>query len=99
MRRVRDPAPCDLLKSAKFPPLGFDAVLGILLVLVAAVALVACGGEDGERATLALDFQPNAAHAGIYTALGDDLDADRELELRVRVPSASTDSLKLLAAG
>src|ERR687895_733991 len=35
----------------------------------------------------------------IYAALGDDLDADRELELRVRVPSASTDSLKLLAAG
>jgi putative hydroxymethylpyrimidine transport system substrate-binding protein len=68
-------------------------------VLVATVGLTACGDDDGEQATLALDFQPNAAHAGIYAALGDDLDADRELDLRVRVPSASTDSLKLLAAG
>ena len=68
-------------------------------MLAATVALAACGGDDGEQATLALDFQPNAAHAGIYAALGDDLDADRELDLRVRVPSASTDSLKLLAAG
>jgi putative hydroxymethylpyrimidine transport system substrate-binding protein len=68
-------------------------------VLIASLALAACGGDDGEQATLALDFQPNAAHAGIYAALGDDLDADRQLDMRVRVPSASTDSLKLLAAG
>src|ERR671919_2855180 len=99
MRRVRDPAPCDLPEVAEFAPLGFDAVLRILLVLAAAIALVACGDDDGDEATLALDFQPNPAHAGIYSALGDDIDADRGLDLRVRVPSASTDSLKLLAAG
>jgi len=100
MRRVRDPAPCDLPEVAELFPLGFDAVLRILLVLAASVALAACGREDdGEQVTLALDFQPNAAHAGIYAALGDDLDSRRELDLRVRVPSASTDSLKLLAAG
>jgi putative hydroxymethylpyrimidine transport system substrate-binding protein len=55
--------------------------------------LAGCGGDDdaggAERGTLALDFQPNAVHAGIYAA--DDI--------RIRVPSASTDSLKLLAAG
>jgi putative hydroxymethylpyrimidine transport system substrate-binding protein len=69
-------------------------------VLAAVAALAACGDEDdGGEATLALDFQPNAAHAGIYAALAGDLDAERELDLRVRVPSASTDSLKLLAAG
>jgi putative hydroxymethylpyrimidine transport system substrate-binding protein len=49
--------------------------------------------------TLALDFQPGAVHAGIYAALREDLDADHGIELRVRVPSSSTDSLKLLAAG
>jgi putative hydroxymethylpyrimidine transport system substrate-binding protein len=38
--------------------------------------------------TIALDFQPNAVHAGIYAS-----------GLRIRVPAASTDSLKLLAAG
>jgi putative hydroxymethylpyrimidine transport system substrate-binding protein len=80
-------------------PLGFDAVLRILLVLAALPALVACGDGDGEQATLALDFQPNAAHAGVYAALAEDLDAERDLDLRVRVPAASTDSLKLLAAG
>ena len=68
-------------------------------MLAVAMALAACGDEDREQATLALDFQPNAAHAGIYAALAGDLDAARELDLRVRVPSASTDSLKLLAAG
>ena len=44
-----------------------------------------CGG----RGTLALDFQPNPVHAGIYAAEN----------ISIRVPSASTDSLKLLAAG
>jgi putative hydroxymethylpyrimidine transport system substrate-binding protein len=100
MRRVRGPAPGDLPeKSAKLFPLGFDAVLRILPVLAATVALAACGDDGREQVTLALDFQPNAVHAGIYAALGDDLDSRRDLDLRVRVPSASTDSLKLLAAG
>ena len=59
----------------------------LLLALVA--GLGGCGGESNEVPTLALDFQPNAVHAGIYAAN----------DLRVRVPSSSTDSLKLLAAG
>jgi putative hydroxymethylpyrimidine transport system substrate-binding protein len=62
-----------------------------------ALALLAClagcgddGGTGGSgRGTLALDFQPNPVHAGVYAATGVD----------VRVPAASTDSLKLLAAG
>jgi len=63
------------------------------LPLIALLAcLAACGGDNGagnaERGTLALDFQPNAVHAGIYAAQN----------IRIRVPSASTDSLKLLAA-
>jgi putative hydroxymethylpyrimidine transport system substrate-binding protein len=103
MRRVRDPAPANLLGMAKAFFVGFDAVLKILLALVSAAAVLsACGdGGNGDRreATLALDFQPNAVHAGIYAALREDLDARRGLGLRVRVPSASTDSLKLLVAG
>src|SRR5918999_2666464 len=99
MRRVRDPAPCDLLEVANSFSLGFDAVRRILLAVAASISLAACGDSGSERATLALDFQPNAVHAGIYAALREDLDARRELDLRVRVPSASTDSLKLLAAG
>jgi putative hydroxymethylpyrimidine transport system substrate-binding protein len=74
-------------------------VLRILLVLAAVLSLAACGDGGREQVTLALDFQPNAVHAGVYAALADDLDSRRDLDLRVRVPSASTDSLKLLAAG
>ena len=54
--------------------------------------LAGCGGDDAagssDPGTLALDFQPNAVHAGIYAS-----------DLEIRVPGASTDSLKLLAAG
>jgi putative hydroxymethylpyrimidine transport system substrate-binding protein len=99
MRLVRDPAPCDLLKSANSFPVGFDTVRRILLLIAVSISLAACGDEGSERATLALDFQPNAVHAGIYAALREDIDARHDLDLRVRVPSASTDSLKLLAAG
>jgi len=75
-------------------------VRGIVLIIATMVALVGCGGDNGARSvTLALDFQPNPAHAGIYAAVREGLDAERGLDLDVRVPSSSTDSLKLLAAG
>ena len=84
---------------------GRGLILAVLLVLGAA----GCGGNDdddgaggatGDRpVTLALDFQPNAAHAGIYTTVRERLDRRHGLRLRVRAPSASTDSLKLLASG
>jgi putative hydroxymethylpyrimidine transport system substrate-binding protein len=70
-------------------PLGFDAVRRIPLLVALLVLLAGCG-EEGDRAgsTIALDFQPNAVHAGIYAA-----------RMPVRVPSSSSDSLKLLAGG
>ncbi|MGH2761786.1 MAG: ABC transporter substrate-binding protein [Thermoleophilaceae bacterium] len=72
----------------------------ILLVLAAAGALAGCGGDsEAEPVRLALDFQPNPVHAGIYAAMREDLDAEAGLDLEVRAPSSSTDSLKLLAAG
>ena len=73
----------------------FAAVRRFLPLLALLACLAGCGGDDGgggggaQRGTLALDFQPNAVHAGIYAAEN----------IRIRVPSASTDSLKLLAAG
>jgi NitT/TauT family transport system substrate-binding protein/putative hydroxymethylpyrimidine transport system substrate-binding protein len=75
-----------------------------LLAAVLVVALVGCG-DDGaepgapERATLVLDFQPNAVHAGIYTALANHEYTDEGVDLDVQEPSSSTDAPKLLAAG
>jgi putative hydroxymethylpyrimidine transport system substrate-binding protein len=63
----------------------------IPLLLVAIALLAGCGGENEPRQGLgriALDFQPNAVHAGLYAGRAHSL----------IVPGSSTDSLKLLAS-
>jgi putative hydroxymethylpyrimidine transport system substrate-binding protein len=76
-----------------------------LAAVVCAVGIAACGGGDGaepgasKEATLVLDFQPNAVHAGIYTAVADGSFSRRGVDLTVREPSSSTDAPKLLATG
>lgn len=88
------------------------AVAGLLASgAIAAAAAAGCGGDGdddgareerlapGTRATLVLDFVPNAVHAGIYRALRRDHYRRRNLRLRVAAPSATVDPLKLVAAG
>jgi putative hydroxymethylpyrimidine transport system substrate-binding protein len=82
------------------------ALLAALLaaVLAAAALLTACGGDDSRArpnagATLMLDFTPNAAHAGIYSALAHGFDDAEGVHLTVRVPGSSTDAVKLLLSG
>ncbi len=75
-----------------------------LAAVLAALALGACGGDGAEpgasdEATLVLDFQPNAVHAGIYAALAKGAFDERGVALAVREPSSSTDAPKLLEAG
>ncbi|HEY1277245.1 MAG TPA: ABC transporter substrate-binding protein [Thermoleophilaceae bacterium] len=73
-----------------------------VLVLVALWGAGCGDGSGGSGATpvdLALDFQPNAVHVGAYAAVRDGLDRRHGVDLTIRVPAASTDSLKLLAAG
>src|ERR671924_942283 len=75
----------------------------LTLLVLAALALAGCsqGSEDrpNRSATLVLDFQPNAVHAGIYLALERDYDDAEGVTLRVQAPSSSTDSVKLLLSG
>jgi ABC-type nitrate/sulfonate/bicarbonate transport system substrate-binding protein len=75
-----------------------------LALLASAVLLAACGGSGSDArpnadATLMLDFTPNAAHAGIYSALARGFDEAEGVHLKVRVPGSSTDAVKLLLAG
>ena len=78
-------------------------VAALLATALAAIWMVACGGgaEPGapKRATLVLDFQPNAVHTGLYAALKEGFYRDAGVELTVQQPSASTDAPKLLEAG
>lgn len=77
-----------------------------LAAALAILAAVGCGGgaepdapSVGAPATLVLDFQPNAVHAGIYAAIaGGELER-RGVALEVQEPGASTDAPKLLRAG
>jgi putative hydroxymethylpyrimidine transport system substrate-binding protein len=86
-----------------------------LLAGVLALALGACGADDeqpprpgpgGEahpeepvRATLVLDFVPNAVHAGIFRALEQGYYAAEGLDLRVVEPSGTADALRLVDGG
>jgi NitT/TauT family transport system substrate-binding protein/putative hydroxymethylpyrimidine transport system substrate-binding protein len=73
----------------------------LLAAALLTAALGSCGGGGAEPGapqgvTLVLDFQPNAVHAGIYTALARGLYEDAGIDLDVREPSASSDAPKLL---
>jgi len=78
-------------------------VVALLAAATCTAVLAACGGgaEPGapKRATLVLDFAPNAVHAGIYAALARDYYDDAGVDLTVQQPSSSTDAPKLLEAG
>ncbi len=79
------------------------------LLAFAAVGGVISGCGDGaggpppdgaaRTVTLALDFVPNAVHVGVYGAEAAGADRARGVDLEIRVPSSSTDSLRLLASG
>jgi putative hydroxymethylpyrimidine transport system substrate-binding protein len=74
-----------------------------LLAVALALLAGACGQSSSARpdasATLELDFQPNAVHVGIYLALARDYTGAEGVDLSVKAPTASTDSVKLLTTG
>jgi putative hydroxymethylpyrimidine transport system substrate-binding protein len=79
-------------------------VAALLAAAFLSAALAACGGGGAEPgapkgATLVLDFQPNAVHAGLYAAKAEGYFDDSGIDLTIREPSSTADSAKLLEAG
>jgi putative hydroxymethylpyrimidine transport system substrate-binding protein len=83
-----------------------------LLATAAALALVGCGSSSSPpgatvpgalprmtRATLVLDFVPNAVHAGIYRALAAGYYRRENIDLQVVQPGATAEPLSLVEAG
>jgi NitT/TauT family transport system substrate-binding protein/putative hydroxymethylpyrimidine transport system substrate-binding protein len=81
-----------------------NRVVALLAAAGLALAAAGCGGGGAEPgapqgATLMLDFQPNAVHAGLFTAERRGYFDDAGLDLEIREPSSTADSAKLLEAG
>jgi putative hydroxymethylpyrimidine transport system substrate-binding protein len=79
-------------------------VAALLAAALLAAGGAGCGGGGAEPgapdgATLVLDFTPNAAHSGIYTAQRRGLYREEGLDLEIREPGESSDAPKLLEAG
>jgi putative hydroxymethylpyrimidine transport system substrate-binding protein len=51
------------------------------------------------QATLILDFIPNAVHAGIYRAIANGYYEENNLDLKVILPTSTSDPLRLIDAG
>jgi NitT/TauT family transport system substrate-binding protein/putative hydroxymethylpyrimidine transport system substrate-binding protein len=79
------------------------SVVALLAAVLCALLPVGCGdgAEPGAPvgATLVLDFQPNAVHAGIYLARSEEFLATYGVDLEIREPSSTADGAKLLEAG
>jgi putative hydroxymethylpyrimidine transport system substrate-binding protein len=78
-------------------------VVALLAAVLCALLPAGCGdgAEPGAPvgASLVLDFQPNAVHAGIYLARSERFLADHGVELDINEPSSTSDGAKLLEAG
>jgi putative hydroxymethylpyrimidine transport system substrate-binding protein len=70
------------------------------LICVLSIGLCSCGSSaHPTKATLILDFTPNAVHAGIYRALAAGYYKRENIDLRVVEPTSTQETLKLIDAG
>jgi putative hydroxymethylpyrimidine transport system substrate-binding protein len=91
--------------------MGRTTLLRALAACLLTAAIAGCGSRSStppasgrsapaaQRATLMLDFTPNAVHAGIYAALARHYDRAEGVHLHVIAPTASADPIKLLETG
>ena len=72
-------------------------VVALLAAALLLTGVAGCGGDGAEPgapigATLVLDFTPNPAHAGIYSAQHEGYYRDAGVDLSIRQPGESTDA-------
>jgi putative hydroxymethylpyrimidine transport system substrate-binding protein len=72
--------------------------MGALLCALA-MCVCSCGSTHPTKATLILDFTPNAVHAGIYRALAAGYYRRENIDLKVVEPTSTQETLKLIDAG
>jgi putative hydroxymethylpyrimidine transport system substrate-binding protein len=76
--------------------------LSLLSLLLALFVCAGCGSGARTRtakATLILDFTPNAVHAGVYRALAAGYYGRKGIDLKVVQPSETVETLKLIDGG
>lgn len=71
----------------------------LALICALSIGLCSCGSTHVTKATLVLDFTPNAVHAGIYRALAAGYYRRENIDLRVIQPTSTQETLKLIDAG
>lgn len=72
---------------------------GAALICSLSIGLCSCGSAHVTKATLILDFTPNAVHAGIYRALAAGYYRRENISLQVVQPTSTQETLKLIDAG
>lgn len=72
----------------------------VMAFAILAFALTACGnGSKQDQVIVALDWFPNADHAGIYAAQAQGFFEDEGLEVQLQVPANPEDPPKFVATG
>jgi putative hydroxymethylpyrimidine transport system substrate-binding protein len=69
------------------------------LICALSIGLCSCGSTHPRKATLILDFTPNAVHAGIYRAIAAGYYKHANIDLKVVQPTSTQETLKLIDAG
>ncbi|MBB2480170.1 ABC transporter substrate-binding protein [Bacillus sp. APMAM] len=78
----------------------------IIVIISALILLGGCSQSSGtktsdglQKISIMLDWYPNAVHSAIYTAAAKGYFAKEGLDVDIKMPSETTDPLKLVAAG
>ncbi|MEX0761808.1 MAG: ABC transporter substrate-binding protein [Dehalococcoidia bacterium] len=69
------------------------------VVLAMTIFSLACGNDERQNVSLALDWYPNSNHAGIYEALGRGFFEEEGLDVNVYTPTDPASILQTVGAG